>query len=188
MDIGEEFTGIYEDRINGRKVLIAFKNGKKDGVTKYFHENCQIALEIEYHDDMINGEMRVYDEFGSILMNAFYTNGALNGDMTTYYSNGMKQCASRYKAGYRDGTLITYDTFGDISTTSMWKNGKRNGTEQVYYPKSLGGNIYSMTEYVDGQRHGKQIQYARDGKVLTITTYKYDRAQEYPRKVYGNDV
>ena len=181
MNISDKFTGFYEDDINGKKILIEYKNGKKDGIARYFNKNNQLELEIEYKEDMIDGSLTVYNEFGDIIMEANYLNGVLNGDMTTYYSNGMTQCKSHYKAGYQDGKSITYDAFGDISTKSMWKDGKKTGVEQIYYSKSLGGNIYSITEYVDGKRHGKQIQYEQDGKILSITTYKFGRAQEYPR-------
>ncbi len=94
------------------KSELIFKDGKKDGACREWHENGQKKAEVNFK------------------------NGKQDGLSTKWNKNGQKEYEWNYKKGKRDGVATAWDKNGQINTKLIWKNGAiisvsiKNGEEQ----------------------------------------------------------
>jgi antitoxin component YwqK of YwqJK toxin-antitoxin module len=54
----EDFTGELVQPVENGHVVISYKLGKKDGITRFVDKTEAILSEINYKEDVIDGEIR----------------------------------------------------------------------------------------------------------------------------------
>ena len=100
------------------------KNGKKDNLWEYYHENGK-TKEIEFFTlGKLNGTREQYGSGGQLYIKATYKNGKLDGPwiyIDPY--DGWLYKKGQYKLGKKTGTWTYYTILGDIEKTEIWKNG-----------------------------------------------------------------
>jgi antitoxin component YwqK of YwqJK toxin-antitoxin module len=183
----ENFTGeLAQDTGDGR-VVIQYVSGKKHGVTRFIDKSTGLTLsEIEYRDDLIDGKVTQFYRSGAVLSVITYRAGVQDGPFVSYHENGMKQMESGYVNGKQDGPAITYDEFGDIVTESNYRNGLKHGKNTVYYPKTLGGGVFELSQFEDGKLTGDKVTFYNTGEPMSVTPYIAGKAQRYPKN-YSKD-
>jgi antitoxin component YwqK of YwqJK toxin-antitoxin module len=88
-----------------------------------------------------------------------------------------------YKAGKPDGMVRMYYKHQLVSE-SPYVKGVKNGVEIDYYDK--GGALQQKMPYVDGKRNGIDTGYYKDGKIMSIATYKDDTYDGTMKSYYEN--
>jgi len=80
-----------ENYINGnRKIELNIKDGKLNGVKKYFYDNGILKYDIEYSNGKRNGKFNLYTETGEIIKSENYRDGRKQGQYLhrRFYANG----------------------------------------------------------------------------------------------------
>ena len=70
------FTGlVYGINKNGFLTKTIYVKGKREGISKIYHENGQISLQATYKNDQPNGLWQWYDKNGRLTYKATYKSG-----------------------------------------------------------------------------------------------------------------
>lgn len=186
MPLDENLTGTVEAETGDGKIVVQYKDGQKNGVTRYISSSGSVLSEIEYKDDVIDGTVTQYYPSGMKLSRMEYKNGKLDGAVQTFYENGVTQMKAEYKEGNLTGEYTAYDEFGDKVEICTYYQGLKHGTDTIYYPRSQGGGVYEISTYCNGMLEGDKISFNQDGAPVTLTTYKNGRAQQYPKNFKAN--
>jgi len=100
------------------------KEGKKDHLWEYYHENGKVR-EIEFFTlGLLNGTREQYGSGGQLYIKATYKDGKLDGPwiyIDPY--DGWLYKKGQYKLGKKTGTWTFYTILGDIEKTEIWENG-----------------------------------------------------------------
>ncbi|RAX58240.1 hypothetical protein CCZ01_03985 [Helicobacter monodelphidis] len=110
----------------------------KNGVIKEYHENGNLAHEVEFKNGKIQGVERAY-----------HTNGKPKGEIP-------------YKNSKRDGVTKIYNEDGNLRAEIPYKDGKKDGVEKWYYEN---GNLWRETPYKDGKIEGIKKEYDENGNL-----------------------
>lgn len=97
----------------------------KDGKYILIYENNQIALKLNYKNNILNGPQLEYFFHGNRKSQKFFKSGKLNG--TQYFFHLDPESISRienYKNGLKHGLFISFFQEGHPSTIEFFKNGK----------------------------------------------------------------
>ena len=177
----ENFTGEFVQEVDNGKVILSFKDGKKDGVTKFIDKNGITLSEINYKNDLIHGEIRQYYPNGTLLSIINYEYGIQNGSFTSFYESGMKQLETSYKDGKTDGLFSVYDEFGDKINECLYKDGQKHGKNIIYYPRAQGGTVYEVSYYENGLLTNDKMTFYSNGEIMSTTPYIKGKAQAYSK-------
>jgi antitoxin component YwqK of YwqJK toxin-antitoxin module len=141
------------------KAVLMYKNGKPDGVSKWYHDN------------------------GKIFFKTFYKNGKPDGVQKGYYSDGGIRYKFQYKDGKQDGYVYHYYQSGKLMGKVLYKNGSVQGKALAYHEN---GAIMAVSSYVNGKQDGASIIYHKNGQVEYEFSYKEGRLDGLSRNYYEN--
>ena len=114
------FTGEVEGNEQG-----SFKNGKREGLWMWYHDNDQLFGKGEYKDGKEEGPMLWYYENGQSFLQGEYKDGKREGFWVKYHDNGQLEYQRQFKDGKLHGPNLSYSKDGSINQddTGMYKNG-----------------------------------------------------------------
>ncbi len=118
-------------------------DGKPDGYWQTYYENGVLKSEGRRNTFLLDSIWNFYDEEGKKVLSIEYAGGMKNGQRTTW----------------RDKEFVTERFVDDI----------KQGISTWYYSDS---SVYKTIPFVDGREDGLAKEFADDGRVLTLTTYK----------------
>lgn len=148
---GPDITVLSEEYLNQTDA-----KGHKQGYWQYRPENENVVLEVNFKNDTMQGDCKVFDEAGKLIETRRYQKGIVNGYFKkywpdgkiqeegcyddniligihkTYYPNGVLKIFSVYVAGDLDGPYIEYDKMGKLRINSTFQDGKKSGSEKIY--------------------------------------------------------
>ncbi len=112
-----EVKTLYFD--DNSKSQTQYKNGVRNGWTKYIDANGNITSEGTYVNNKMEGEFRAYYPDGKIMMKAFYKSGLLDDIAYFYFPNGKVQKETKYERNKiifireydKNGNLLYEDKF-----------------------------------------------------------------------------
>ena len=114
-------TALYDAVHN---IIPVIKNGKKNNLWEYYHENGN-PKEVEFFTfGILNGTREQYGSGGQLYIKATYKDGKLDGPwiyIDPY--DGWLYKKGQYKLGKKTGTWTYYTILGDIEKKEIWKNG-----------------------------------------------------------------
>lgn len=122
-------------------------DGKPDGYWITYYENGLRKTEGNRSNQLLNGPWRFYDEYGNLK------------EIITYQDSKKNGINNRYKNCY------LYETVTFI-------NGLKQGKSFVYYPDSSNSKVKLEIDYLDDQKNGLVKEFAKDGRIITLMTYK----------------
>lgn len=70
------------------KMMVTFKNGKKEGKAVILRENNTLFMELSFTNNVANGQFLVYDEMGILIERGDLKNGKRNGVFRTFSKDG----------------------------------------------------------------------------------------------------
>ncbi len=190
------------------KMDISIKNGKPNGLAKFYHDNGQLYTEIEYANGKVSSsEVKLFAKDGKLLCTNHYKNSHPDGEYKTflfqnnmeilfdgnykdglftgvenrYYKDATLRSQTVYKDGKKDGIEKKYNYKGKLNLETPYKLGKKNGVE-----KGFSVNGKSEITYKDDVLHGSSKLYFRNGKLENLTNYK-DGKKNGPCIEYNDD-
>lgn len=92
-----------------------FKNGKKEGVWRYYnYHGRQLNRKVQYKNGIIDGEVFVYDLKGVNTAYYQYVNGEKSGLYRAYYDDGKIRVKAKFEKGTFIGEYFEYKKNGKI--------------------------------------------------------------------------
>ena len=101
-----------------------YKNGKLEGLQKYFYTNGILKQETHYVSDKKEGESREYYTTGKLKSIENYQNDLIHGKYTSFSPTGNKNCEFNFKNGERDGQCKCYHPDGTLRSEELYVDGK----------------------------------------------------------------
>ncbi len=101
----ELITGVvYDQYENGQlKIEANLKDGKEEGLWKYWHENGQLKIEANFKDGNRDGLYKDWYESGQLENKGNFKDGKEDGLWKKWHENGQLKVEENFKDGNRDG-------------------------------------------------------------------------------------
>lgn len=100
-----------------------YKNGKKDGIAKWFSEDGLLIAEYQYKNGSFEGIQKNYYEDGSVLSEEMYENNVPIGTYHEYFPDGTNKVVGEYDRGEKHGKWLEYDEHGKIVKQVKFNHG-----------------------------------------------------------------
>lgn len=149
-------------------INILFSCKEKDAPVVSYWDDGVLKSELRYKDGKLDGVCRWYYRNGKPEMEVTYSMDKLNGEATRWYENGNLEEKSYYKDNQYDGVVQEYNVFGTMVKLSTYENGVLNG---LYYQWYDNGKQFMEGEYIDGMMHGSWLMYYQDGTIGSNAIY-----------------
>ena len=147
-------------------------DGKSEGKFKYLNENGNLAGELNFKNNELDGLQKYFDEKGALIEEKSFKNGKLDGTRTAYYSNGQISVVENYSDGILHGLGTSYYVNGGKQCEVNFVKGERDGKMLCLYPN---GSTKSETNYTNGKLNGPYLSYNQVGDILETYTYVNDQ-------------
>ncbi|MBM3200892.1 MAG: toxin-antitoxin system YwqK family antitoxin [Chlamydiae bacterium] len=151
----------------------SYENGKLEG--RFFEldpEGREIVC--FYEKNKKHGPYSVFypenPRFGKVkAIQAEYVNGKIEGELSEYTESGSKISMICYKNGKKDGIAQIFDQKGLVVTTVSFENDQKHGDVIHYYPN---GKIYKSIRFIKDQQEGEEKTFFQNGALSNIACYK----------------
>ncbi|WP_395050635.1 hypothetical protein [Flavobacterium sp.] len=160
-----------------------FKNNELDGIQKYYDEKGNLTEEKSFKNGKVDGTRTAYYSNGSLSVVENYKDDVLNGIGTSYYVNGGKQCEVNFVNGEREGKLTCNYPNGSKKTEGNYVNGKLNGP---YLSYNEVGDLTESYSSVDDLIDGKYLEYFDGKTVKSEAVYANGKIQGTYKSYYSN--
>ncbi len=148
----DETIIVWEEELNSGKTLLEIASERLPYLTrKCARKTCSIVDE----QGKRNGLSEEFDEYNVRTTSNTYRRGILHGVHRVYGADGQR-------------VLIEYN----------YKNGELSGLYQTWYSN---GQVQFRSRYLQGQEHGKQKYYTRDGRLETVETFSFGQEIVTPK-------
>lgn len=144
---------------------------KKTGDYFTRYKNEDLAIVLPFWRGELDGVARVFSKFGFPKEETTYRKGLKDGVSKTYHSNGQLKTEKTYTDGKEvDSNSLSFFDNGQIEETKTYKNGRLDGKWIRY---RADGTIELYYNYRNGEKHGEQNDYDRNGKLISTEYYEY---------------
>jgi len=148
--------------------------GQREGEWTVYFESGKLKATEYYKNGKLDGLEKYYFENGNPSSTENDANGQADGLATTYYYAGNIRSVANYKAGKKDGQSKTYYSNGNPESTDNYVNGQLNGTSKAYFKS---GALKEVEQYSNGKAEGPYKSYHENGTVATEGQYVKDNAE-----------
>lgn len=144
--IPEDYTGVTFKCSSIHEVLWVcnYKDGKKDGLYRRWHDNGQLEYEGNYKEGGRDGLWRVWYWNGQQLNESNNKDGKKDGLMRVWMINGQLKREHNYKDGKLDGLIRRWHDNGLLAYEGQFKEGKKDGRCKFYYEN---GSLKELGEH-----------------------------------------
>jgi antitoxin component YwqK of YwqJK toxin-antitoxin module/Tfp pilus assembly protein PilF len=163
-----EVTVLYPD--GKLKRVYSMTKGVKNGLEKQYYNNGKPSAEYMFKDGEYSGSMKEYYNNGKIQYEYQYKDGKIDGLLKGYYTNGNPTSEKTFKSGTLVGSYKDFFPNGKVKEEGNYDDkGNRTGTWKTYF---YNGTLSNEATYLNGEKQGKGVEYARDG----VKHYEYEYA------------
>lgn len=146
-----------------------YKNGQLDGTEKWFYEDGNVKMEIDFKEGRKDGLWRHYSPDVLLTETVEYQKGKAHGKHSLYFESGKVRLQRNFKEGVLNGHWIEYFEDGQVNNKCAYKNGVKEGEYHSYYPN---GNIQSEYEFKNDKIHGVYRFYDIEGNIIYMWMYE----------------
>ena len=106
------------------KSIEEFHDDVRNGESRIFFKDGTVAAVVTYEDGEKEGlEKRFYPDGGPRIF-ATYANGQMHGPYSVFFTNGRKEIEGHYYEGLRDSTWVFYDARGNEKYSLKFDKGE----------------------------------------------------------------
>ena len=150
--------------------------GRKQGKWVKFHEDTEKKrYEGTFENNIPIGKFTYYYLTGEVSAVTVFINDHKTAYTRMYHLNGKVMAAGKYIDQKKDSAWLSFNDRNEIISKENYVDGKLNGEIVVYYPSDPAkGKVkrYEITDYLNGLKHGKWIQFFSTGRVKAEGVYK----------------
>jgi antitoxin component YwqK of YwqJK toxin-antitoxin module len=114
----------YENTFNKKSEEASYKNGVKDGISKWYDMEGHVIAEYIYVNGSLEGEQKTFYPAGKIRSSELFQNNQNHGAAIEYFESGNIKISGQYLKGEKDGKWTEYDESGKIISSSTFVKGK----------------------------------------------------------------
>ena len=165
-----------------------YKEGQLHGLTKIYQGKV-LMEKTQYQNGKMNGEKRIYNEAGKLLMIEMYKNDKRHGITQQITDNGVVIMRAQYRNGTQEGLTIHYTEAGELHAKIHYKENKKNGLSLFFYPEKAPDQdpkVAKTVTYKDDQQHGEAITYYPSGAMMMKENYVNNRLEGGVVEYYEN--
>ena len=144
------------------------KNGKYNGIAKWYYETGKLKEECNYSDGQKNGINKHYYESGKLKTECTISESKGNGILKGFYEDGKVNSEIPMIDGKRNGIAKWYYENGKLKNEATYVDGNENGIAKGYYES---GKLGSEETYTNGKLNGNTKWYYENGKLSQEKTY-----------------
>lgn len=138
------------------KQIGSYKNGKPEGVHRFYSEDGKLQSGKVYADGRVVAE-GVTDEAGK-----------RQGEWKEYYLSGELRCQGKYSNGNREGKWKFFYPDGKLEQEGEYRKGKYEGKWLWYHPD---GSPWRDEDYASGKEEGPAIEWTPKGDTVAIGSF-----------------
>lgn len=167
---------IAEETLSSNGVTVELLGNIPDGEVKEFNENGSIKTEAHYKNNKLNGTLLRYSDDGILLSREEYANGVLHGpaEYFTPIKNDMLHAKCTYKNSFLEGLRTMTQKDGTLREEEHYKHGRLDGKRIFYYPN---GKKESEENFKEGKLHGERSLFFPSGALWYRENYKNGRLE-----------
>lgn len=143
-----------------------YLKGKLHGTQKYYFFTGQIKKQIEYCNGTKNGLMTTYNIEGDVTLQCYFFNNKLHGEY--YEFDGLTTVRANYTRGMLNGARKAYEASSMTLQTSDYLNNKKNGDSRIFTDDGI---LLKHLRYKDNKLHGECIEYSH-GQIYCVSHFK----------------
>jgi len=204
---GNDGAIVYQNKKDGKNnydVTLYYPNGNKkregkvregklDGLWKYYGENGNLTSEVSFLDGNKEGKGIAYYENGKIKSETNYEKGEASGYYKKYYKNGKMQNEGAYINDTKVGVWKEYFANGTIESINFYKDGDYDHWQQYFASNGrLTAEDYIELDYVnkrwDYDSTGKFTQQVELDKGNGMLVVNYPNGKIYFKVKYDNNL
>jgi len=136
--------------------------------TRYYYENGQVSSEGSLRNGKPDAYWKSYYRNGVLKAEGNRQNFELDGPWIFYDREGIRTSEINYKSGKKNGPSKLYKK-GKLLKIDQFKEDVQEGITRFFYPDS---SLQKEVPYMAGKMEGLGYEYARDGRVITLLTFK----------------
>jgi hypothetical protein len=156
------------------------KDGELDGYFRNNYEKEKLYYEGNYVMGKLEGPIKYYNKNGVLTDENYYHDDKNDGISTHYYSNGKPNVVSVFHNNWLSRVLV-FDTSGNFIHDDTMSFPTGNIT--IKYDN---GNLHKFSPYLNGLKHGTEIEYYRNGVIKSKTNYKFNEYHGTSEGFYDN--
>ncbi len=171
---------------NGKlKTEATYLHNKLHGVLVRYDEQGRVSSKETYHQGLLNGTAQYYSysAYKALNTQCGYKNALLEGDLTVTQQDGTVRERAHYAGGKLQGPRTTYYSNGTLETEETFQDGKLQGPRTLYFPTS---QVWYTEKYVAGRLDGERNEYFASGKIRLTELYS-DGMLNGQRNTYSED-
>lgn len=154
---------------NGKPQLeVNYSHNKMNGLSRRWYENGNIMEESWYKDGVQDSVFRAYSLKGILVEEGNYSGGKLNGEYRRWYENSQVFQEGQYVDDMMDGSWLIFYADGSLAAKADFVMG--TGTQTSY---EQSGYKCLVTNYVDNEKHGREVYYNPDGRITRVALYEH---------------
>lgn len=138
-----------------------------DGLTVFLHSNGKKSSEGFIRNGKPEGYWKTYSEEGVLISEGNRKNHLLDSIWKFYDETANLKLQITYREGKKNGIRITYRENERIEEN--FTDDLKQGITSYYYP---GGELKKTVFYIDGLEEEIAKEYAKDGRITQLITYK----------------
>jgi antitoxin component YwqK of YwqJK toxin-antitoxin module len=150
------------------------QSGKKQGHWIKRSPYNTIIYEGFFKDNFPEGELKRYNQDGTLKSVMVFSNNGLEADAKIYHPNGFLSAKGRYVKQKKEGLWQFYSEFvnGYKVSEDYYSGNLRNGTSVKLYPDST---IAEKMNFVNDTAQGEWVKYYPNGVICLRSTHKNGR-------------
>ena len=131
-----DYSGVaFRCQDNGKvSDLEKYKEGKKDGLIRYWHNNGKLSTEVNFKDGKNHGSSKGWYENGNKHYESIWKNGEYIGLSREWFKNGNLRHEVTFKDGWiKDGIERNWFENGQLEYEWNFKNGEPFGLQRDWF-------------------------------------------------------
>jgi len=151
------------------------KNGRKEGVWKFFYPNGNLMAEETYLEGELNGKAVDYYPDGVVSSIENWKEDLLEDSAWYFHQNGKLNRKGRYEKGVYQGFWVTYSALGFLEQSGFYVDGLPEGEFINWYDS---GNLKEKGTYSGGKKEGQFVFYydRKKERIELLAYFKNDAA------------
>ena len=138
-----------------------------NGYNIFYYPDGQKSSEGTMRDGKPDGYWITYNDSGVVISEGNRKNFELDSTWKFYDDKGKIKMLINYKNGKKNGLRKTYTD--DEILEENFENDVKQGLTSIYYSD---GTLKKTVPFVNGLEEGLAMEYARDGRIITLIQYK----------------
>ncbi len=138
-------------------------------ITRFYYPDGTVSSEGMMRNGKPDGYWKTFYPTGILKTEGNRKNFELDSTWNFYREDGTRERMISYREGLKNGIEQEFDKKGKLTTEWTNENNIRQGPARSFYDS---GELWKSWQFVNNKEEGKMLEYAKDGRIITVITYR----------------